>query len=795
MNSLEYPSADSEINAAITKHQDLKASIQIQQDILKSSYSKLQESQPEKEEHLTMHQKQKEELDQVGTLAADCENKWQDVNCKLHQCKDYLDFHLKLQEIVSWVDNAEALLNVETIETTSADIASMIRKQNSFERSLQQQIKTFGSVKTAGEKLVNENNFKSEVITSALIEVEHNLQNLQEKNAGLILELTGLAKCKGTIRKINELRSWLKEKLHVALDESYLELTNVLSKLQRHAVLESEITANAERIIDIEKEAEECRDCSISQVSKKDLFQQVEELRTEWNHLQETAKAKHLRLEQANKAVEFVNNVDEITNYLQEVDEILRNDDLGKDVESVQALLKKHSNIETELCQKEAKLEDLKKSALKFENDNHFAHGIMTKKVQSAFDLLEKIQSQADTLKDNLDDSLIYHRYVKDIHDALLWLKEKIALVSVAEFGKSLVEVQSMMKRHQLLEADVANHNTVVKALIEKGEQLIKSNHQQSQEIEGLVQELALRRDQLRDASSLRKLRLDDALQSQQFFIQCHEMNSWIVEKDLMVSQKIHIDNDFIQSLLKRVDSLDTELATHKEQVEQLKADAESFIKRGHFESAEITHQMESIASAFDNLLTKVKTQKEALIVKQRMYQFFRDCEEMEDWINGQLTVAASEDYGKDLDDVDRLIHNFDVFLADLTTHEDKLTIFNTFANELITEVQDQEIQTRTKEVRTLWDDLMELAMARKEALAGAKKVHSFDKKIDDTLDWIFEKEALLSIDVNCQDSETIQELKQKQLGLRQDVKAINEQVSFCKFLNSVRFGKSKKLL
>ena len=210
----------------------------------------------------------------------------------------------------------------------------------------------------------------------------------------------------------------------------------------------------------------------------------------------------------------------------------------------------------------------------------------------------------------------------------------QIALVSVSEFGKSLVEVQSMMKRHQLLEADVANHNTVVKALIEKGEQLIKSSHQQSQEIEGLVQELALRRDQLRDASSLRKLRLDDALQSQQFFIQCHEMNSWIVEKDLMVSQKIHIDNDFIQSLLKRVDSLDTELATHKEQVEQLKVEAESFIKRGHFESAEITRQIESIGSAFDNLVTKVKTQKEALIVKQRMYQFFRDCEEMEDWIN-----------------------------------------------------------------------------------------------------------------------------------------------------------------
>ena len=134
-----------------------------------------------------------------------------------------------------------------------------------------------------------------------------------------------------------------------------------MTVFDRHVVLESEISANAERIINLEREAEECRDESIPQASKKDLFQQVEELRAEWNHLQETAKVKHLRLEQANKAVEFVNNVDEITNWLQEVDEILRNDDLGKDVESVQALLKKQNNIETEIIQKEAKLEDLKK--------------------------------------------------------------------------------------------------------------------------------------------------------------------------------------------------------------------------------------------------------------------------------------------------------------------------------------------------------------------------------------------------------------------------------------------------
>ena len=43
----------------------------------------------------------------------------------------------------------------------------------------------------------------------------------------------------------------MKEKLHVALDESYLDLTNIHSKLQRHTVFESEILSNNERFVQV----------------------------------------------------------------------------------------------------------------------------------------------------------------------------------------------------------------------------------------------------------------------------------------------------------------------------------------------------------------------------------------------------------------------------------------------------------------------------------------------------------------------------------------------------------------
>jgi len=43
---------------------------------------------------------------------------------------------------------------------------------------------------------------------------------------------------------------------------------------------------------------------------------------------------------------------------------------------------------------------------------------------------LEDLQTRSMDMKESLEDSLVYHEFVKDIHDALLWEKEKIALVS-----------------------------------------------------------------------------------------------------------------------------------------------------------------------------------------------------------------------------------------------------------------------------------------------------------------------------------------------------------------------------
>ena len=110
-----------------------------------------------------------------------------------------------------------------------------------------------------------------------------------------------------------------------------------------------------------------------------------------------------------------------------------------------------------------------------------------------------------------------------------------------------------------------------------------------------------------------------------------------------------------------------------------------------------------------------------------------------------------------------------------LVGKEFKTFIFN--AEQLMTEIQHKKIQIQTKEIRELYEDLMELTLARHEGLIGARKIHCFDKKIDEILDRILKTETPLS-NSNKDHHGNIEDLEQMQIDLRQTVNDINKEAN-----------------
>lgn len=91
----------------------------------------------------------------------------------------------------------------------------------------------------------------------------------------------------------------------------------------------------------------------------------------------------------------------------------------------------------------------------------------------------------------------------------------------------------------------------------------------------------------------------------------------------------------------------------------------------------------------------------------------------MAEWIQDQTALAASEDYGSDVEHVDQLIKKFDAFVASLNAAETRVQSCVSRGQMLLEagHPEADRIKDKLREAKALWDDIRELAHARQEVL------------------------------------------------------------------------------
>lgn len=86
-------------------------------------------------------------------------------------------------------------------------------------------------------------------------------------------------------------------KIRVASDDSYRDLTNLLSKSQKHAAFEAEILANHSRVVDFKKQAESL--IEEGHFASIEIQNHVENLESLWERLMNATNFKKERLREA----------------------------------------------------------------------------------------------------------------------------------------------------------------------------------------------------------------------------------------------------------------------------------------------------------------------------------------------------------------------------------------------------------------------------------------------------------------------------------------------------------------
>ena len=111
--------------------------------------------------------------------------------------------------------------------------------------------------------------------------------------------------------------------------------------------------------------------------------------------------------------------------------------------------------------------------------------------------------------------------------------------------------------------------------------------------------------------------------------------------------------------------------------------------------------------------------------------------------------VAASQEFGADLEHAEALLKKFGEFTSNLVKSGERIRKVDEMAqalceNKYTPNVHIDSIDDKCSAVNEMWRELKTLANVRKQTLEGAIEVHTFDKDCDDLITWATEKENFL---------------------------------------------------
>ncbi|KAL1423826.1 hypothetical protein MTO96_003740 [Rhipicephalus appendiculatus] len=739
----------------------------------------------------------------------------------------------------TWMAKQEAFLANQDLGDSLDSVEALLKKHEDFEKSLNAQEEKIKALDEFATKLIEGQHYAADDVAqrrAALLERRNALLERSHTRHTMLEESYRLQQFE---RDCDETKGWINEKLKIAMDESYLDPTNLNGKVQKHQNFIQELNANRSRVEDITSTGQELVDAN--HYASDRISQRMEEIITLWQSLSKAADTKGTKLSEASAQQQFNRGVEDIELWLSEVEGQLMSEDCGKDLTSVQNLLKKHALLETDVASHSDRVDGVMIQAQQFADKGHFdAPAIMAKKA-ALVDRYNALQAPMATRRQKLQDSLRVQQLFRDIEDEEAWIREKEPIAASTNRGRDLIGVQNLIKKHQAVLAEINNHENRVRSVCEAGENMVADGHFAHDEINKRIQNLSEKWQQLKDKALQRKRDLEDSLQAHQYFADANEAESWMKEKEPIVgSQDYGKDEDSAEALLKKHEALMADLEAFGNSVEALKEqaqlcrqqeapivdqagkefvmalydyteksprevsmkkndvlallnsnnkdwwkvevnDRQGFVPAAYVKKVEaglsasqqhlaegnsIGARQAQIEAQYGNLMALGRSRCDKLAESLRAYQLEQ--------------VAQVQEVGEDLEQVEVLQKKFDDFMADLKGNEVRLGEMNNIANKLMTLGQTEaavKIQTQIEDLNQKWQHLQEVTQERAQQLGSAHEVQRFHRDVDETKDWIQEKDEALLADDCGNDLRSVQTLQRKHEGLERDLTALGDRI------------------
>eukprot|EP00118_Oscarella_pearsei_P018140 m.184464 g.184464 ORF g.184464 m.184464 type:complete len:3710 (+) comp39319_c1_seq2:34-11163(+) len=702
---------------------------------------------------------------------------WEERGKLLNECFDLQRFNQEAEQVDAWIGTQEAFLLNDDVGDSLDGVETLMKNHDDFEKSTLAQEEKMNGLERFGRSLIGKGHYEAAAIDARMDAVLARKEKLLEMSKERKARLEDSRNYQQFRRDAFEVENWIQEKMQTACDESYQDPSNLQVKLQQHNAFESELSANESRIDKVALYGEEL--VVDGHFAHSEIESRVDELRLCWQKLRDASADKTQKLKEAQQQQLFNRNVEDIEAWIGEVATLLSSEDFGKDLAGVKYLMKKHQLLENDIAGYQDRIDDVLVQVNAFKEAAHFKVEEIEDKGRALIDDYYALTEPTSQRRARLEASLELQQFFRDIDDELAWIREREPVASASDLGQNLTGVRNLMKKHQALEGEIVSHFDHFESTANTGHGLMLAGHQNSDEIQSRIDVLKEQWEGLQQLVAERKQKLQDSEEGHQYYAEAAEAESWMeTKRPLVASEDYGRDEDTAEMLAKKHEAVSQGLEGYKSTVEGLAKESNRLISKSHFDAEKISQKQSEVEEKYKEFMHSCGVRTLRLKESQKLHEFSREAAEVEAWIGEKERVAASEEYGNDLEHCELLQKKFEDFTHDLLGSEERVVAVDDLAQKLIDENHFDAalIADRREQLRQLWADVNELTSMRVEALGNARQIHAFNRDVDETKARISEKDAALSEDYG-RDLATVQALQRKHEGFERDLTALKEMV------------------
>uniref|UniRef100_A0A8C3JKA5 Calponin-homology (CH) domain-containing protein n=1 Tax=Calidris pygmaea TaxID=425635 RepID=A0A8C3JKA5_9CHAR len=453
--------------------------------------------------------------------------------------------------------------------------------------------------------------------------------------------------------------------------------------------------------------------------------------------------------------------------WLSENQRLVAQDNFGTDMSAVEAAVRKHEAIETDIVAYSERVQAVGAVATELEAEGYHDIRRVLRRRDTVGGLWDHLRQLVAARRERLGLHLELQKMLRDLGHLMDWMEEMKCRLQSQDLGKHLHGVEDLLQLHALVEADVAAQAERVRAVGATAQRFAgdKEGYQPCDPaaVRERVAQLELGYRELVALAGRRRSRLEESRRLWKFFWDAGEEEAWMGEQERLLSSE-DVGRDLTSSLrlLSQHAAFRGELSARATSLEEALARGKDLVAQGGLGATEVARRVVEVEGRWRALGELAAQRERRLKEAAGFFQFQAEATDVERWLEDTSRLATSPELGHDEYSTRSLARQHREVQEEVRNHRPAIDALQDQAKALPPALANRpEVAQRLPELDRRYRELVARAEGRGQDLEDALVFYTMRSEADACGLWVGEKEQWLhamEVPAKLEDLEVVQQ-------------------------------------